>query len=210
MARWIKIGIAALGGLVVGGGAAVALGTSLWNRATARAVGRLSALASDRDSAPLPVFTQQQLAGLPGPVARYFEFALTPGQTLVRRAHIRWAGEFFIRGAWNRFSAAQEYAVHPPGFVWDADIRLAPFLPVLVRDGYIGGEGVMLGKMAGLVSLVDQHGTPELAAGALVRYLAEAVWFPTALLSKGGRLVGGSRRQHRPSIADRRADHGVA
>ena len=182
MARWIKIGIATLGGLVVGVGAAVALGTSLWNRATARAVGRLSALASDRDGAPLPVFTQQQLAGLPAPAARYFEFALTPGQPLVRRAHIRWAGEFFIRGAWNRFNAAQEYAVHPPGFVWDGDIRLAQFLPVLVRDGYIGGEGVMRGKMAGLVSLVDQHGTPELAAGALVRYLAEAVWFPTALL----------------------------
>jgi hypothetical protein len=51
-----------------------------------------------------------------------------------------------------------------------------------VRDGYVAGEGAMLGKLAALVPVVDQRGTPEMAAGALSRYVAEAVWFPTALL----------------------------
>ena len=44
----------------------------------------------------------------------------------------------------------------------------------------------MQGKLAGLIPVVDQSGLPELSAGALQRYLAEAAWFPTALLPGDG------------------------
>ncbi|MFL5576704.1 MAG: DUF6544 family protein, partial [Gemmatimonadaceae bacterium] len=119
---------------------------------------------------------------------RYFELALTPGQPLVRRARIEWAGEFHARpdGPWSPFTAVQHFSVRPPGFVWDADIRMARLLPTRVRDGYLRGEGTMLGRVAGLVTVVDQRGTPEMAAGTLSRYLGEAVWLPTALLPSAG------------------------
>src|SRR5207249_11032068 len=74
----------------------------------------------------------------------------------------------------------------PPGFVWDAAIRVAPFLSVRVRDAYIRGAGSMQGRLAAVVTVVDQRDRPELNAGALQRYLAEAVWFPTALLPGQG------------------------
>ena len=186
MASWTRIGAAALGGALAGTVATLVAGTVLWNRASARAVARLDALALTGRNVPRPTFSREQLAGLPGPVARYFEFALTPGRPLVRRAQIRWRGEFLTRGKWNPFRARQDYSVRPPGFVWDAAIGMMPLVPVRVRDGYVAGEGIMLGKLAGLVSLIDQHGTAELAAGALVRYLGEAVWFPTALLPNEG------------------------
>jgi hypothetical protein len=76
--------------------------------------------------------------------------------------------------------------VQPPGFVWDATIHMAPLVPVRVRDEYVAGEGAMLGKVAALVPVADQRGTPEMAAGALSRYLGEAVWLPTALLPSAG------------------------
>lgn len=38
----------------------------------------------------------------------------------------------------------------------------------------------------GLWPVVSAEGTPEIAAGALHRYLAESVWFPTALLPSQG------------------------
>ena len=50
----------------------------------------------------------------------------------------------------------------------------------------VAGEGATTGKLAGLIPVVDLRGTPEMASGALVRYLAEAVWFPTALLPSDG------------------------
>lgn len=133
-------------------------------------------------------YQPEQLAGLPAPAVRYFEFALTPGQPIVRRARITWAGEFRT-GAdrpWKPFIAVQHYTTRPPGFVWDAKIRVAPLLSIRVRDAYIAGEGAMLGKLAALVRVVDQRGTPEMSAGALSRYLAEAVWLPTALLPSQG------------------------
>jgi hypothetical protein len=34
--------------------------------------------------------------------------------------------------------------------------------------------------------VADEAGTPEVASGALARWLAEAVWFPTALLPANG------------------------
>lgn len=158
--------------------------TLLWNRATARAVAHLGPPAGRGAG----TFDLAQLAGLPDPVARYFRFALTAGQPIIRRATLRTEGDFLARpgGAWSRFAAVQHFAADPPGFVWDARIRMAPLMTVRVRDGYVNGEGSMLGRIWGVVPVMDQRGTPALAAGALVRYLAECAWLPTALLPRPG------------------------
>jgi hypothetical protein len=51
-----------------------------------------------------------------------------------------------------------------------------------VRDAYVAGQGSMQARVLSLVPVVDERGRAELDAGTLQRYLAEAVWFPTALL----------------------------
>ena len=83
-------------------------------------------------------------------------------------------------------TATQVFSARPAGFVWDARIQMAPHVPVHVRDAYLAGAGSMLGKVLGLVPVLDVHDIPEMAAGALQRYLVEAVWFPTALLPSQG------------------------
>lgn len=176
-----------LGTIVVLAIVAVGVGTVLWHRSSARMIQQLDR--RDETVTPLrsPAFSDGELSGLPSPVARYFRFALTPRQPLVRRARLTQTGEFALRpDAWRAFTAAEHFSVSPPGFVWDASIRMAPLLVVRVRDGYVAGEGVMSGKVAGVFSVVDQHGTPEMASGELMRFLAEAVWFPTALLPSAG------------------------
>jgi hypothetical protein len=135
----------------------------------------------------MPEAEMDQFAGLPAPVRRYFEFALTPGQPLVEAARLEHAGEFAARpGRWSPFTSVEQFTVQPPGFVWDARIRMWPLAAVTVRDSYSRGEGAMLVKLAGLIPMVDRRGTPELASGALMRYLAEAAWLPTALLPASG------------------------
>jgi hypothetical protein len=121
---------------------------------------------------------------MPAPVARYFAFALLPGQPLVRTARLEWEGEFRLspKGRWSPFRAEQHFTARPPAMAWDAAIRMAPLVNVRVRDRYLGGEGSMHVTVAGLVPVVDVHGTPEMAAGALARFLGESVWLPTALL----------------------------
>lgn len=187
MRRWMKIAGTAVGACAVGCAAAVAAGTRRWKRETARALRRLRAESPEGARAEPVLFSREELAGLPAPVTRYFEYALAPEQRLVRRARLRQAGRFSMRpGAWRPFTAMEHFSVAPRGFLWDATIRTMPLCPVRVRDGYLEGEGVTRGAIAGLVPVVDQHGTPELASGALLRYLAECVWLPTALLPSAG------------------------
>ena len=64
-------------------------------------------------------------------------------------------------------------------------VGVAPLVSVRVRDGYRPGRGTMLGRLGGLVTVVNEAGTPEMAASALTRWLGEAVWFPTALIPGG-------------------------
>jgi hypothetical protein len=164
--------------------AAAAIGNVLWERSTTRALRRLNPDTAASDGAA--AFSPDQLTGLPAPVARYFAFALTPGQPVIRHARLRQRGEFLTGGMWHPFSAVEHFGVLPPGFLWDATIRMAPLIVVRVRDSYLDGEGSMHGRLAAIVPVVRQGGTPEMAAASLQRYLAEAVWFPTALLPSAG------------------------
>lgn len=182
MRDWPKAVLAAGGGIVAAAGAAVTVGGLLWKRRTASTVQRLLSAASASHAG---AFSRAQLEGLPEPVARYFEFALTPGQPLIQSARLEHNGEMRIGGfdsPWLPFSSAQHISADPPGFVWDASVRMTPFLTVRVRECYLGGVASMHARLAALIPVVDQRGDPRLAAGALHRYLAEAPWFPTALL----------------------------
>jgi hypothetical protein len=138
-------------------------------------------------AAELSTFDPSRLEGLPAPVTRYFAFALSPGQRIIGRAHLRSTGTFAAKpNAWAPFTAEQHVRTEPPEFVWNARIAMMPLVPVRVRDSYVGGEGSMRATLAGLVPIVSQHGTPEMAAASLQRFLAEAVWYPTALLPREG------------------------
>jgi hypothetical protein len=183
---WTKTGLAA-GGLLATGALAVLAGGMSWQRASERAAARLTrgadARAAERGAATA-AFWYAELGELPPPVVRYFMFALRDGQPRVRAARLRWIGEFRTSptARWMPFTAEQSVTVDPPGFTWDAAMRMAPGVTIRVRDGYDGGEASMLARLGGLVTMVDQRGTTTLAEGALLRWLGEAVWLPTALL----------------------------
>lgn len=162
-------------------------GQRRWMRASSAFKARLGAAAQPTR---VPVYSEQELDGLPAPVARYLRQVLHDGQPMIHRARIVWRGEFNMghpeADHWKPFEATQDYTVNPPGFVWDARIAVAPALPALVRDMFLDGKGSMRGKVAGWITVVDAAPTPQLSRAALQRHLAEAVWFPTALLPSQG------------------------
>jgi hypothetical protein len=176
--------------LVAGAALALASGASVWRRSSRHLVTRLlegvsSQQGIDEETALVP-------DDLPAPVERYFAFALPSRMDRIYSARIRWTGEFQMRpgAGWSAFDAEQDFTAFPPGFVWDARIRMMPLVPVRVRDSYMAGQGTMLGKVGGLVTVVNQSGSPEMASSALTRWLGEAVWFPTALLPRATRDDG--------------------
>ena len=183
-AGWMGIAAAIVGAFAAALAIAVGVANVRWNRSTARAVTRLDSTAA-RESAD--TLDPAEFATLPAPVARYFRFALQPGARPHRRARIEQSGEFLLApGRWSHFTATSHVAAAPPAFVWDASIRMAPFVSVRVRDGYDAGEGRMLARVLALATVVEQRGTPQMAEASLQRWLAEGVWLPSALLPRHG------------------------
>jgi hypothetical protein len=159
-----------------------------WQAVTDRLAAELDRLTTSATG----VVSFDALATLPVPVQRYFRRVLREGQPWIRCARVRQRGTFRSRegadpeAGWSPFVATERFTARPPGFVWDARIRMAPLVSVRVRDGYVGGHATMRGAVAALVPVVNAGDDAELRAGALQRYLAEAVWLPTALLPGGG------------------------
>lgn len=176
--------------LIVAGGLllitllALVIGSWRW-RADTRAL--LDALRTPRP-APRPAVRHAELDSLPPPVRRYLERALTDGQPWVAGVRLRQEGTFLVSppSGWQPFTAVQQLRAEPAGFVWAAEIRMAPGVRASIRDAFHAGAGSMRGALFGLVRLVDVAGTPAISRGALQRYLAEAVWCPTALLPRAG------------------------
>lgn len=172
---------------LAGGAVAVILvGSQRWNASTRELLSRLEA---DRQAVEPGALDFTSLDGSPPPVQRYLRAVLTDGQPIVSAVDVEHVGTFNLSDdgdQWKPFRSTQRVVTRSPGFVWDARIAMAPGLAVHVRDAYIGGEGVLQGKVGGLVTVVDSPNSPELARGEMMRYLAEAAWYPTALMPGQG------------------------
>jgi len=172
--------------VAVGARIAVLYGASRWRTGTRQLHARLQAARTPITPA---TYDARELDGLPLPVQRYFRTALREGQPLIAVARFTHAGRFNMGETtpnWRPFSSNQFVTIRRPGFDWDGRVQMAPGLNAFVHDAYVAGEGVLHAELLGLVRLVDIRGTPEAAEGELLRYLAEAMWYPTALLPSQG------------------------
>jgi len=161
------------------------VGVMRWQQSNEDISGRLDA----SSHGPTGTFTFASINHLPPPVRRYFQRAIPEGHPLVAHASFIQEGQFRMgegEDTWRPMHATQRFSVQEPGFVWDARIQAFPLVPVFVRDSYIKGEAGMVASMLGLYSVMNAPASSDLNAGALQRYLGEAMWFPTALLPSAG------------------------
>ena len=185
--KWLGLLLATLTVLVVG---LMAFGSWRWNEGTTALLARLEAA---RVPHAVARYDAHELEGLPAPVQRYFRAALTDGQAVIAAVSIQHAGTFNMSASaeqWKPFTSQQRVITQRPGFDWDARVMMFPGLPfhvqVHVHDAYIAGAGLLHGAVLGLVTVVDMADSPEMARGELMRFFAEAAWYPTALLPSQG------------------------
>lgn len=130
-------------------------------------------------------------AELPSPVARYFRHVLTDGQKIIKKVMIRQEGVLrtsTTTDSWHGFTASQIVVPTVPGFLWNAKVMMPLATHVRVLDSYSVGTGSGRVSFLSSFAVASEEGTPGLNSGALHRYLAEAVWYPTALLPQSGVL----------------------
>jgi hypothetical protein len=134
-------------------------------------------------------YSPGDLIGLPAPVQKYFRAVLKDGQPIVSAVYLELSGTINMSATgeqWKKFTSTQRVIAQRPGFDWEGHIEMMPGLTGRVHDAYIAGEGILHATLFGLVSLVNMHGTPEIAQGELMRFFAEAAFYPTALLPSQG------------------------
>lgn len=131
----------------------------------------------------------QQCGDLPVPVKRYLERALGDELRPIEALEMKQTG--MLRGdpssrRWLTFRANQRTKPQLRQFDWDARVRLAPLVHLRMRDAYAGGIGQGQVNLWSWLKLAADRDSPELNAGALHRFLAEAPWYPSALLPSAG------------------------
>lgn len=178
MAFWMKIAILA-GALF----AFIVWFARLWQqRELAALVESVESSAKSRS----PKGTQAQATDkLPPPVVRYLSHVLPAGGRHLRLARYEQVGTLRTDAQsdrWMNFKARQIIAPSISEFVWDAQVSVLPLLHVRVRDSLVGGRGSGQVTLQSTVPVGGASGTLEMNSGSLHRFLAEAVWYPTALL----------------------------
>ena len=210
-------------GLLLVAGAALVWAHWRWQQGT-------QTLRSQLNAARVPLmpkhFDRAELAALPAPVQRYLGRVLKEGQPLIAVARFTHSGTFNMGATqprWAPFSSDQIVITQRPGFDWDGRIAMGPGLSppgrpkgeyrsaqrggclmcMRVHDAYVAGEGLLVAKPMGLFAVANIRGTPDVAQGELMRYLAEAPWYPSALLpSQGVRWQAIDDRHARATLTD--------
>jgi hypothetical protein len=151
-------------------------------------------------------YDARELAGLPAPVQRYFRAVLKDGQPIITAVTLDMAGRFNMAPTgeqWKPFTARQRVMSRRPGFIWDATIAMGPGVTVRVVDSYIAGRGLLRAKLQGLITMADMHGDGDIARGEFMRWFAEVLWYPTALLpSQGARWAAVDDHSANATVGD--------
>jgi hypothetical protein len=187
---WLK-GFALLVALLAIAAAGLsAWGARRWAASTQALTARLEAGRLPAVAAIPARYDPREMAGLPAPVRRFFEASVTPGQAMVSAATVEHTGTFNMAATgapqWKAFTSRQRVVTRQPGFLWNAEIAMAPGLVVRVHDAYVQGQGLLHAAVMGLFRVANVEGDGEIARGELMRFFAEAAWYPTALLPSQG------------------------
>lgn len=179
---WIKW-IAIIGVLIlVSFGIAVIYASDRWQSATDKLRVKLT---NGQQSIQPTTYDSREIVDLPEPVQRCFKTVLQEGQSLITKVELSQTGQFHMNETedkWHKFTATQLVIAQRLGFDWNAKIQMFPFINVFVHDTYLLGEGHLQASILGLFTVAKMHNTPELNQGELLRFFAEAVWYPTSLL----------------------------
>jgi len=129
------------------------------------------------------VVTEEMIDDLPPAVQKWLKRSNVIGKEIIQTVYLKQKGEMRTKpdGGWMSVDAEQYITTDPPGFIWVADVK-SSFMYLSGRDMYTEGNGHMLIELFSLIPVVDAKGE-EIDQGALLRFLGEMVWYPSAALN---------------------------
>lgn len=131
------------------------------------------------------IISENDIEHLPKIVQKWLINACAIGNPKVQTVRLKQLGTMRTKpnSKWMLFEATQYFNVENPSFVWQTKVAAMPLINMVGRDKLVEGKGEMLIKVAGLIPLVNESDNPKIDSGAMLRYLAEICWFPSAALN---------------------------
>ncbi|MGP0095265.1 MAG: DUF6544 family protein [Xanthobacteraceae bacterium] len=165
--------------LGLGGGALIAV---VFAAAARRAfLGRIETLQRSMEQAPRAFVARTDLPPEVLALARRLGVADDAGGRVVRLTQ---SGEMWLK-PWSKplaFTALQTFAVAEVGFLWQARFQAMAGVSMLIIDYLVGGKAGLEGRLLGVLTLVRVADSDAAFRGEAMRYLAELMWNPDALL----------------------------
>ncbi|WP_409271244.1 DUF6544 family protein [Neobacillus sp. SCS-31] len=142
-----------------------------------------NSLLKDRDVQSSTPIDKNDIKDLPSPVQKWLINSNAIGRERINTVRLKQDGQMRTKkdGPWMPVKAEQYFTVDEPGFVWIAEVRMAPLVHLSGIDTFKSGKGSMKIKLFSLIPVVNANAA-ELDSGTLMRYLAEMPWFPSAAL----------------------------
>ncbi|MDX1810266.1 MAG: DUF6544 family protein [Sulfurospirillaceae bacterium] len=139
---------------------------------------------------------------LPPPVIGYLKHVLLDVHKPIKKVKLSQSGKIRTNiksDNWYFFTAEQVVIPSAPGFIWNAKIKMPFGTHLRVLDSYDAGVGAGRVSLCSTFVIASDADKEELNSAALLRYLAEFPWYPTAFLSKSGVIL--SAKDERSAIA---------
>ena len=128
--------------------------------------------------------TEEDIAGLPEPVQKYFRLCGIVGMEKMANAKVVWKNVLFKTSAENDYinlNCIQYNFVPEPARIVYMNSTMMGFIPMEGRDKFQNGHGNMLIKLFKGIKIADARGK-EMDISALVTILAEALFVPSYAL----------------------------
>lgn len=129
---------------------------------------------------------QNELKTLPPIVHRWLDYSgVTEGKN-VQIIHLFQKGEMRTKpaGKWMPFTAEEYFNAQENSFLWKAEVQMIPGIFLSGRDKLNNGRASMLIKLMSLFPIVKEEDNYKANSGAMIRYLGEICWFPSAALNR--------------------------
>ncbi len=126
----------------------------------------------------------RDLGEAPPIVRRYLRLVLPPDSAAPAFVVLGQHGQLRTSPTGTRWlSFTPSHTVNPSArrFLWNAEVAAAPLVHLRVLDALSDGRGSGQVLLLSAFDVGHDGGTPEMNAGSLHRFLAEAVWYPWAL-----------------------------
>ena len=133
----------------------------------------------------LPIISENDIRHLPEIVKKWVRNSGVLGKEKIVSVHLKQIGDMRTKpeGKWMPFTASQHFNVENPAFVWMTKVDAIPVVNMVGRDKLYNEEGEMLIKLASLIPVVNEGKNDKINQGAMIRFLAEICWFPSAALN---------------------------